>query len=109
MPHEVRHADGRITYPMDQDMQGLLLYTADGHVAANLMACKRPRPVSGVMRSLPDEALALLARGYMAYSGPYRVDESACAVYHDFAVCLDLDQAGGQKGLPDSGQPEGSP
>jgi hypothetical protein len=87
--HEVRHADGRITYPMGQDMKGLLLYTADGYVAANLMACKRPRPVGGVMRSLPDEVLALLARGYMAYAGPYRVDESACIVYHDFDVCLD--------------------
>lgn len=87
--HEVRHADGGITYPMGRDMKGLLLYTADGYVAANLMAANRLRSPGGVMRSLPDDALALLARGYMAYSGPYRVDESARVVHHDFDVCLD--------------------
>ena len=75
-------------YPMGPDAEGLLVY-AYGIVSVNLMVSGRPRPRRGTMRDLDDASAGVLARGYMAYAGSYRVDEDAGIIHHNFELCLD--------------------
>jgi len=75
-------------YPMGTDAKGVLVY-ADGIVSVNLMVSSRPRPRRGTMRDLDDASAGVLARGYMAYAGSYRVDEDAGIIHHNFELCLD--------------------
>ena len=75
-------------YPMGPDAKGLLIY-ADGIVSVNLMVPGRPRPGRGTIRDLDDVGAGPLAKGYMAYAGPYWVDEDAGIIHHNFELCLD--------------------
>jgi hypothetical protein len=85
-----RTPSGRVFYPMGEGVQGRLLYTADGHVGVNLMAAQRPRGGHGTrFDALGDADLGPLARGYMAYSGPFEVDDERGVVRHHFELCLD--------------------
>lgn len=58
---------GEVHRPLGREPRGLLLYTDDGFMSAQLA---------------PQGADAEL-RGYIAYSGPFHVDEDASAVHHD--------------------------
>ena len=74
------YADGRAPdYPLGEDAQGILMYTADGHVSATLMKKARPAeaPVS--------EAEAARAYGEsFAYAGRYEVRDGAA--YHSIQI-----------------------
>ena len=74
------YADGRAPeYPLGEDAQGILMYTADGHVSATLMKKARPAeaPVS--------EAEAARAYGEsFAYAGRYEVRDGAA--YHSIEI-----------------------
>jgi hypothetical protein len=79
---------GPITYPLGPDALGLIMYTADGYMSAQLMRRDRPafdRPESD--GGTPEQAVAAAA-GYLAYSGPFEVDESAGVVHHEVTVSL---------------------
>ena len=79
---------GPITYPLGADALGLIMYTADGYMSAQLMRRHRPafdRPESD--GGTPEQAAAAAA-GYLAYSGPFEVDESAGVVHHEVRVSL---------------------
>src|SRR6202022_5076044 len=67
---------------------GLSMYTADGYMSAQIMRRDRPafdRPESdgGTI-----EQAAAAATGYLAYSGPFEVDESTGVVHHEVRVSL---------------------
>ena len=75
-------------HPLGEDATGLIIYTDDGYMSAQLMSADRPLfdtadPAGGTTR----QTLAA-ARGYLAYSGPFRVDESAAVLHHDVRVSL---------------------
>jgi hypothetical protein len=58
------------------DALGLIMYTTDGYMSAQLMRRDRPafdRPESD--GGTPEQSAAAAA-GYLAYSGPFEVDES---------------------------------
>lgn len=59
-------ATGHTRQPMGPDPQGLILYTADGFMSAQLA---------------PGSPGAELG-GYIAYTGPFDVDEDAAIVHH---------------------------
>jgi hypothetical protein len=79
---------GPVTYPLGPDARGLIIYTHDGYMSAQLMAPDRP----GYDR--PDTAggtnaqHAAAAAGYLAYSGPYAIDEATGIIHHEVVVSL---------------------
>jgi hypothetical protein len=90
-----RTRSGRTVYPMGEKVAGHLLYAADGHVSVNLMSAERPRGSHGTRLDVLDDAsAAVLARGYLAYSGPFEVDEDRAVVRHHFELCLDPELIG---------------
>ena len=74
------YADGRAPeYPLGEDAQGILMYTADGHVSATLMTQARPAEAPG------SEAEAARAYGEsFAYAGRYEVRDGAA--YHSIQI-----------------------
>jgi hypothetical protein len=79
---------GPVAYPLGPDAEGLIMYTHDGYMSAQLMRSDRPD------YDQPDTAggtaaqRACAAAGYLAYSGPYAVDEVTGIVHHDVVVSL---------------------
>jgi hypothetical protein len=75
-----------VIYPLGPDAVGLIMYTPDGYMSAQLM---RPhRPDYDHPGTPTTEQAAMAAAGYLAYGGPYTVDESSGVVHHDVAVSL---------------------
>jgi len=70
---------------------GLLHYGADGRMSAHLSA--RERPATGDDMSALDPAVAAATvAGYMAYAGPWRLEDGR--VRHDVEMCLRPDWVG---------------
>jgi len=81
--------DGRQLSPMGRQASGSIVYTPD-YVSVNLTRGDRVRTdPDSEFHNLPDAAAGVLARGYMAYAGPYRIDEERAVITHDFRFCLD--------------------
>ena len=79
------HPSGPARYPHGPDAIGLIIYTADGYMSAQIMTQHRPlydRPTPN--GGTTEQA----ATGYLAYSGPYTVDEATGDVQHDVTVSL---------------------
>ncbi|MBI5878569.1 MAG: lipocalin-like domain-containing protein [Chloroflexi bacterium] len=76
---EFRYADGTATRTYDS---GLLVYTADGYMSAQLMRRERPAFAStDRLGGTPDQIVAAY-QGYRAYAGTYHVDAAAQTVTH---------------------------
>ena len=83
-----RFPDGRMEDHPDfgSSPTGVIVYTASGHVAVQLMRSGRPRWRN---EDDPTEAeRAEAARGYGAYAGRYEVDEAAGVVRHHVETAL---------------------
>ena len=79
---------GEIFLPMGPHPAGFILYTPDGYMSAQLSSPDRANFASGDMyRGAPEDYVAA-GRSYLAYSGPYRVDEARRTVEHGMAVSL---------------------
>jgi hypothetical protein len=79
-------ATGEVFLPMGEHPQGFILYTPDGYMSAQLSASDRRDFASGDMyRGVPDDYVAA-GVSYLAYSGPYYVDEARRTVEHEMAV-----------------------
>jgi Lipocalin-like domain len=79
---------GPITHPLGPDALGLIMYTTDGYMSAQIMRPDRPafdRPDSD--GGTPAQAAAAAA-GYLAYSGPFQVEESTGVIHHEVRVSL---------------------
>lgn len=88
-------ADGEVSHPLGVDPAGTIVYTADGYMSAQLMrrdrpAYDRPLPTGGTT-----DQLAAAAIGYLAYSGPFTLDESTGIVHHHVEVSLVPNWVGG--------------
>ncbi|WP_205877220.1 lipocalin-like domain-containing protein [Mycobacterium camsae] len=63
-------------YPMGADAVGLIVYTHDRYMSAQIMRRERSRASSSSADT----------QDYLAYGGPYRVEEDV--IHHDVAVSL---------------------
>ena len=80
---EFRHTNGEVTYPIGQNAVGLLIYTAEGYMAVQLMRTDRPAFASDdVFQGTPEEIRAAY-EGFTAYFGTYTVDDTAGKVTHN--------------------------
>ena len=70
---EVRDDAGRVSHPWGPDAVGYLLYTADGHVAVNLMSAGRPRFAGDDIKGGTAAEKVLAAETYAAYCGTYEL------------------------------------
>ncbi|AKM01391.1 MULTISPECIES: lipocalin-like domain-containing protein [Burkholderia cepacia complex] len=86
--YEVRPRDGSaVAYPLGRDVRGWILYTPDGYMSAQLMAAGRPPYTDGDLHGGTVDERATAARGYIAYSGPFRVDDDG-TLTHEMDVSL---------------------
>ncbi|PGH18235.1 hypothetical protein AJ79_00574 [Helicocarpus griseus UAMH5409] len=66
---------GPTTYPMGKDVQGIIMYTPDGYMSAQLMTPgARPFAVADLSGGTQEE-LAEAMKHYLAYSGRFEVGE----------------------------------
>lgn len=79
---------GNVDYPLGPDARGLIIYSPDGFMSAQIMRPDRTRYRSPNVHRGELSERGEAAGGYLAYSGPYRVDEDHAAVWHEMAVSL---------------------
>jgi len=76
---------GDTTYPLGRHPVGLIMYTDDGYMSAQLM---RPDRFTADAPQGTAAADSAFATGYLAYSGPFHVDEATGTLYHQVRVSL---------------------
>jgi Lipocalin-like domain len=81
-------ATGEEYRPMGDAPEGLILYTQDGYMSAQLSAAGRRGFASGDMYTGTPAEYVEAGASYLAYSGPYRVDEVKRIVEHEMFVSL---------------------
>jgi Lipocalin-like domain len=79
---------GAVDHPLGDKPEGLILYTPDGYMSAQLSAADRPNFESGDMYKGKLEEYMAAGLSYLAYSGPYYVDEANRIVEHEMFVSL---------------------
>jgi hypothetical protein len=79
---------GPVTYPLGPDALGLIIYTPDGYMSAQLMRRGRPDFDRPDTSGGTTEQAAAAAFGYLAYSGPFEVDEKTGILHHEVKVSL---------------------
>ncbi len=75
-------------YPMGETPQGIIMYTPDGYMSAQLMRPGRPPFASGDWFRGTDEEVKQEAMGYIAYSGRFHTDEDKQTLTHSMFVSL---------------------
>lgn len=72
-------------HPLGEDAKGIILYSPDGYMSAQVMRVGRPQFASGDwLRGTPDEYRE--AAGYIAYAGRFQVDEEKRTLTHNMFV-----------------------
>jgi hypothetical protein len=85
---QVRGPGDAIRYPFGPDATGLLIYTANGLMAGQIMRRGRATFASATITGGTSDELAEAATGYIAYAGTYSVDEAAAVVTHHVTMSL---------------------
>jgi hypothetical protein len=75
-------------YPFGEDAQGIIMYTPDGFMSAQLSWCKRAPFASDDWGNGAPEEFAAAARTYFAYTGPFNVDEEKQTLTHTMFISL---------------------
>ena len=79
---EFHTSDSKILYPWGKNATGLIVYSAGGYVAAQIMNPDRPHFVSrDNLKGTPAET-KIAFDGYQAYFGTFEVDEKEKTVIH---------------------------
>ena len=87
--YEERPVDGSPSfYPMSEQPLGIIMYTPDGYMSAQLSRPDRTPFASGDWFKGTDEEYKQEASTYIAYSGEFHVDEEARALTHSMFVSL---------------------
>jgi len=73
-------------YPLGPDARGIIMYTGNGYMSAQIMRSDRPQFHIGDLSAGNSEELAAAASGYLAYSGPYTVSKDV--ICHHVEVSL---------------------
>jgi hypothetical protein len=95
--YEARQEDGTVSYPMGKDVQGFIMYTPDGYMAAQLMKPGRTVVTSDDVNKIAPNELATAAAGFFAYSGTFEVDETSKTVTHHVRISLIPNWVGGKQ------------
>jgi len=82
----LEYADGRTVRPFTPAVQGLLIYTTDGHMSAVLQAPGRARLPSEDLTRVADADKAAAFAGCVQYAGRWHVDGGAVVHTVEFAV-----------------------
>jgi hypothetical protein len=80
--YEFRRADGKLTFPLGEDPSGMLIYDAEGNMAAQALQRNRSRFRADSVSGGSAEEIREAFEGYIAYFGTWEVDEQAGAVIH---------------------------
>ena len=87
--YEEQPVDGSPSfYPMSEKAMGIIMYTADGFMSAQFMEPDRKPFASGDWFKGTDEEYRQAASTYVAYSGPFHVDEEQETVTHTMFVSI---------------------
>ena len=73
---------GEIVEPFGPRPRGIIVYSADGHMSAQIMRPDRPAFHGGRLEEGRPEELASAVLGYMAYAGTYEVPAADRVVHH---------------------------
>ena len=79
-------ATGVENHPFGKHPLGLILYTPDGYVSAQLHRPERPPFAEGDLLHATPEEYAAAGSSYVAYSGRFFVDERKKSLSHEMAV-----------------------
>ena len=82
----IAYEDGRVTEPFGEGASGLLLYTADGYMSANIMAADRESLAKLNPREATLRERALAFDGYFSYAGRWRLVRGT--IVHEVTVAL---------------------
>jgi hypothetical protein len=82
----IAYEDGRVTEPFGEGASGLLLYTADGYMSANIMAADRESFAKLNPREATLRERALAFDGYFSYAGRWRLVRGT--IVHEVTVAL---------------------
>ena len=88
-------SDGDVDEPLGPRPVGIIMYTADGYMSAQLMRRDRPAYDRAVTDGGTSEQMSTAAGGYLCYSGPFTLDEAAGVVSHHVEVSLLPNWVGG--------------
>jgi hypothetical protein len=83
---EHRQDNGKVTYPLGQSAQGLILYTSEGYMSAALMDPRRPEFRSPELYGGTDQEKIAAMTGYVHYAGRFEVRDQF--VIHHVDVSL---------------------
>jgi hypothetical protein len=75
-------------YPFGKDAQGIIMYTPDGFMSAQLSRRDRASFASDDWYKGAPEEFATAASSYFAYSGPFHVDEENQTLTHTMFISL---------------------
>ena len=76
------------SYPMGEKPEGIIMYTPDGYMSAQLERAGRPPFASGDWFRGTVEEVKEEAAGYIAYCGPFQTDEEKQQLTHSMFVSL---------------------
>jgi hypothetical protein len=77
---------GEVSYPMGRNPDGLILYTTDGYMSAQLGSRERDRFESDDIFAGSANEYSKAGRSYIAYSGPFHFDEKKGRLEHEMFV-----------------------
>ncbi|MGH3494366.1 MAG: lipocalin-like domain-containing protein [Sciscionella sp.] len=80
--------------PLGHEPHGIIMYTPDGYMSAQLSKLDRPDFASGDWFAGTPEDYQQEATSYIAYSGPFHVDEAKQTLTHSMFVSLFPDWTG---------------
>jgi hypothetical protein len=75
-------------YPMGEKPEGIIMYTPDGYMSAQIMHPGRPKFASGDWFRGTETEIKEEALGYIAYCGPFHTDEEKQTLTHSMFVSL---------------------
>jgi Lipocalin-like domain len=76
------------SYPFGEDAKGIIMYTPDGFMSAQLSVRERVPFASDDWYQGKPEEFAAAASSYFAYTGPFQVDEEAQTLTHSMFISL---------------------
>jgi len=79
---EFHYSDGKITFPWGENPGGLIIYTSEGYISAQIMTAGRPDFASKDHMRGTDAEIRAAFEGYQAYYGTYDIDTTAGIVNH---------------------------
>jgi hypothetical protein len=75
-------------HPLGESPQGIIMYTPDGYMSAQLSLPDRSQFASGDWFDATDAEYKAEATSYIAYTGPFEVDEEKGELFHTMFVSL---------------------